>query len=75
MPADFITSLTAVLKREPGSISRDMLLADLGVDSFDLVDLLVRLQEDLGVRVFQEDLAGVKSVGDLENAFAKRRPA
>ena len=71
MPADFISRLAAALGRDPGSIDRSMPIKDLGIESFDLVDVLVRLQEELNVRIFQEDLAGVETVGDLENVFAR----
>jgi len=72
MAADFMTHFAAAIKRTPESLDRNTAIADLDVDSFDLVDLLVRLQEELGVRIFQEDLAGVRTVGDLEAVFARR---
>ncbi|MBW3565728.1 MAG: acyl carrier protein [Acidobacteria bacterium] len=53
-------------------IERKRPIDELGVDSFALVDIIVRLQEELGVRIFQEDLAEVKTVGDLEDVFESR---
>ena len=73
MAADFLTRFAAALKRPANSIDRSMAIKDLGVDSFDLVDLLVRLQEEMDVRIFQEDLAGVQTIGDLEKVFEQRR--
>ena len=72
MAADFIRRFAAALNRPVESIERSMPIADLGVDSFDLVDLLVRLQEEMNVRIFQEDLVAVKTVGDLESLFEGR---
>jgi acyl carrier protein len=75
MTADFMARFTAAVHAAPGSIDPSQPLKDLGVDSFELVDILVRLQEELGVRIFQEDLAGVQTVGDLQAVFASRRGA
>jgi len=72
MAVDFLTRFAAALGREHDSIDRSTKIADLGVDSFDLVDLLVRLQEEMGVRIFQEDLSGVETIGDLESVFERR---
>lgn len=71
MAADFVARFAAALHRPPQSIDRTMNIRDLGVDSFELVDLLVQLQEELNVRIFQEDLGAVQTVGDLENVFAR----
>jgi len=73
MAADFLTLFAAALHRPLSSLDRTTALTDLGVDSFDLVDVLVALQEELGVRMFQEDLQGVVTVGDLEAAFQRRQ--
>ena len=38
-------------------------------DSFLLVELVMTLQEDLGVRIMQEDLKDVTTVGGLADTF------
>lgn len=39
---------------------------DLGVDSLDIVELSMALEEEFGVEeMSEEDLAGIKTVGDL----------
>lgn len=70
--SDFRRRFTRAIGRPEGEIDRDTPIDELGVDSFALVDVLVRLQEELGVRIFQEDLAAVRTVGDLEDVFATR---
>ncbi len=75
MAADFAVRFAKVVGRPPETIDRSTVIRDLGVDSFDLVDALVRLQEEMGVRIFQEDLAGVETIGDLESVFERRAGA
>lgn len=72
MPSEFVSRVERLLAKPAGSLSPEMLLQDLGVDSFALVELLVRLQEDLKTRVFQEDLVGITTIGDLEQVFIRR---
>lgn len=72
MPSDFLSRVERLLGKPAGSLLPEICLQDLGVDSFALVELLVRLQEDLKARVFQEDLAGIVTIGDLEQVFVRR---
>lgn len=69
---EFLSRVERLLGRPSGSVLAGTDLQDLGVDSFALVELLVRLQEELKTRVFQEDLIGITTVGDLEQVFARR---
>ena len=41
-----------------------LLLEDLGVDSIDVVDLVMSIEDELGVEVPEDRLDGVKTVGD-----------
>ena len=38
---------------------------DLGADSLDLVDLVMSVEEEFGVKVADEDLENIKAVGDI----------
>ena len=40
---------------------------DLGADSLDLVDLVMSVEEEFGVKVADEDLENIKTVGDIVN--------
>ena len=40
---------------------------DLGADSLDLVDLVMSVEEEFGVKVADEDLENIKAVGDIVN--------
>ena len=45
---------------------------DLGADSLDLVDLVMSVEEELGVKVADEDLENIKTVGDIVNYIEDR---
>ncbi len=38
---------------------------DLGADSLDLVDLVMNVEEEFGVKVADEDLENIKTIGDI----------
>ena len=47
-------------------------LTDLVTDSMILVNMVIELQEDLGVRLVQDDLKDVKTVGQLLAVFERK---
>ena len=48
---------------------------DLGADSLDLVDLVMSVEEEFGVKVADEDLENIKTVGDIVNYIEERAKA
>lgn len=64
--------LAAFLKQPAARLSDDMLVADLVADSFILVEMVIELQEEFGVRFVQDDLKSVKTLGDLTALFESR---
>ena len=45
---------------------------DLGADSLDLVDLVMSVEEEFGVKLADEDLENIKTVGDIVNYIEER---
>ena len=45
---------------------------DLGADSLDLVDLVMSVEEEFDVKVADEDLENIKTVGDIVNYIEDR---
>ena len=45
---------------------------DLGVDSLDLYELLMAIEEEYGFEVPAEDMAGLDTVGDVVNYLSDR---
>ena len=47
------------------------IIEDLGADSLDLVEMLMSIEDSLGIVVSDDDAAGLKTVGDV-TAFLER---
>ena len=63
----------ARLLRQPAARLEDTtVLTGLVIDSIELVELVIELQERFGVRLTQEDLTDVKTVGDLERVLVSK---
>jgi acyl carrier protein len=71
--AEIVKAKMAGLLRLPISKLRDeSALTDLVAQSLVLVEMVIELQEEFGVRLVQEDLKDVKTVGDLTRLFETR---
>ena len=60
------------LDRKPEELGDDIALKLLVAESFALIETVIDLQEELGIRLLQEDLRDVKTVGDLVRVCAER---
>ncbi len=47
------------------------LFAELDLDSIDAVDLIVRLQQQIGKKVDPEDFRSIRTLGDVTKTVAK----
>ena len=65
-------ALAGSLGCESGELDDAMLLTDLVAESFALIETVINLQEELRIRLLQEDLREVKTVGDLVGVCAAR---
>ncbi|MBW8886553.1 MAG: acyl carrier protein [Fibrobacteres bacterium] len=61
----FKNSMARFLKRKPESLDENALLLELVQESFLLVEMIIELQEQFPIRLSQEDLRAVRTVGDL----------
>ena len=68
----FKAKMASLLRQPVTKLDDDAILTDLVVESFLLIEMVIELQEEFGVRLVQEDLRDVKTVGDLVNLFASR---
>ena len=62
--------MAGLLKQPVARLEDTTALSDLVTDSFLLVEMVIELQEEFGVRFVQEDLNHVKTVSDLTELFA-----
>lgn len=61
--------MAALLNQPVARLEDATVLTDLVTDSFLLVEMVMELQEEFGVRLFQENLNHVKTVADLTELF------
>ena len=58
--------LARQLRIDENDINEDTLLReDLGVDSLDVVEMLVAIEDECGVMVPDDEIANLKTVGDV----------
>jgi len=60
---------------EPGDVTPATGISELGLDSVAIMELIGVLEEDLSIRIRDEDVAGIKTVGDLLNLIRSQLPA
>ena len=63
-----------VMGCNPDEITMDTTFVDdLGADSLDLVDLVMAVEEEFDVKIADEDLEGIKTVGDIVDYIAENK--
>ncbi len=68
------TILSEQLDIEEDDITMDSKIADdLGADSLDVVDLIMAIEDEFDVEVPDEDIEGIKTVGDVVNYITDNR--
>lgn len=66
------TRMAQILKQPVDRLADTAVLTDLVAESFVLVDMVIELQDDLGIRLMHDDLKAVKTVGDLLAVIASK---
>jgi acyl carrier protein len=63
-----ILSILEELGVAPTAVTNDVhFVKDLGLDSLDLVDLMMRLEQEFGIRIPDEDYAKLATMNSLLN--------
>jgi len=66
MQEQIIEIISAQLKKDAEQITPETnIMDDLGADSLDVVELLMTIEETFGVSVPDEDVPGLKTIGDI----------
>ncbi|HEX9572635.1 MAG TPA: acyl carrier protein [Myxococcales bacterium] len=60
--------------RKLPQLTRDTVIATLGMDSVAVMELVSYFEEKLGVRIPDEELARIRTVGDLRDTVARLLP-
>ena len=64
--------MAAFLRQPITKLEDSAVLSDLVLESFVLVEMVIELQEQFNIRLVQEDLNSVKTVGQLTKLFEDR---
>lgn len=69
--------LTAILEERMGetgiSISRDtVLLADLGLNSFELIEMVCAVEEEFDIEIPDREIKSFKTIGDIMDFISKQ---
>lgn len=65
-------ALARQLHKEEEKITAESLIReDLGADSLDVLQLLMTIEEEYGIQIPDESLAGFKTVGDIVEYLEK----
>ena len=56
---------------DPNEVTNQSTLEDLDMDSLDVVEIMQAIEDDLGIRVPDEDLEDLSTIGDAVNAVVK----
>jgi len=66
--ANKITSIIAdKLHIDAATIKPESTLQDLGADSLDMVDIIMKIEEEFGIEINDEDAEGLHNVQDVIN--------
>lgn len=69
-----IEIVSAQLDIDAATISADTnLIEDLGVDSLDIVEMFMEVQDEFGVEIPDEDVDSIKTIGDMAEYIAKSK--
>ncbi len=56
---------------EPDDVKDSSTLEDLDMDSLDVVEIMQAIEDDMGIRVPDEDLEDLTTIGDAVSAVVK----
>lgn len=65
--------LSEQLDIDEATISESTTIEDLGVDSLDLVEAIMTIEEECGITIDDEDVKNLKTVGDIINYIGNKQ--
>jgi acyl carrier protein len=71
----FRLTATEIVEKEFASISEGTNIAELGIDSLGMLEIIGAMERQLKIQIPDESLAGIQTVKDLLEAVEKRQSA
>ncbi len=74
MEKDIKSMLAKQLNIDVAKVTDDSrIVEDLGADSLDVVELLMSLEDEMGIAVSDEEALNLKTVGDIQKLINERK--
>lgn len=55
------------------AVTADVAIEELGADSLDLVETIMTVEEEFGVKFEDEDIEGLKTIGDILEYISRKK--
>ncbi len=74
MSKDIKSMLAKQLNVDVAKVADDSrIVEDLGADSLDVVELLMSLEDEMGISISDEEALNLKTVGDIQKLIDERK--
>lgn len=73
--AEQITALVAAQMGLQQVSINDLIVEDLGAESMDIVNIIAALEERFGIQISEDELAGLRRIGDLLELLEAKKTA
>ena len=71
----FRSSASEIAEKDLSKVEENGVIAELGIDSLELLEVIGGLERDLNIRIPDDQLVGIQTVGQLLNLVAGKLPA
>lgn len=71
----FRSTASEIAEKDLSSVDEGKVIAELGIDSLELLEVIGSLERDLSIRIPDDQLVGIQTVGQLLNLVAQKLPA
>ena len=71
----FRSSASEIAEKDLSKVDENGVIAELGIDSLELLEVIGGLERDLNIRIPDDQLVGIQTVGQLLNLVANKLPA
>jgi acyl carrier protein len=71
----FRSSASEIAEKDLSKVDESGTIAELGIDSLELLEVIGSLERDLDIRIPDDQLVGIQTVGQLLNLVAGKLPA
>ncbi len=59
-------------KTKGKAVTPDVKLTDLGLDSLDKADIMIRIEDEFHISFNEDEIVGVSTIGELEKVIASK---